>query len=389
MTHELVADDEGFVRAWLPTHPGAPLVRPTMPPGERATGVVRRAVAGTAELEPALEAVDSIWRPVELELLDPPPPDGQPVRETCFVLVPPPSARYIVISDIDDTVIKTNVAHFIRMARTVFLGNARLRLPFEGVGAFYRALYQGASGQEHNPMLYVSNSPWNLYDLFSDFFQMQDIPVGPVLILRNWGISRDRPDFAPLHARAFKTAAIRSILDIYPDLPFILIGDSAEKDPEIYQDIVSQAPGRVLAVYIRNISRKPKRIKAIEALAARVIEAGSTLILADSTLPLAEHALQQGWIAPESLPLIREAKTADEAPPTPLEKLLSEEAPEPGPTVVVEGTAPSEPAIEEALDQGDRGTQKPATVVVKGKAGGGKPATRKLRDFYWRRRPGG
>src|SRR5690242_16633102 len=49
MTHELVADDEGYVRAWLPAHPGAPPVRPSMPPGEKATKVVRRALASPGQ----------------------------------------------------------------------------------------------------------------------------------------------------------------------------------------------------------------------------------------------------------------------------------------------------------------------------------------------------
>jgi hypothetical protein len=251
------------------------------------------------------------------------------------------------------------------MARTVFLGNARLRLPFEGVGGFYRALYEGYGGNEHNPLFYVSNSPWNMYDLFSDFFQMQDIPIGPILVLRDWGISRRKNDSGPFHARTFKTEAVRRIMAFYPDMSFILIGDSSEKDPEVYEQIVTWERGRVLAVYIRNVSRKPARIQAIRDLAERVLTAGSTLILAENTLPLAEHALAQGWISSRALPQVERAKAADAAPASPVEKLLGAEK-KPGPTVVVKEQAPSTSEMQQALDKGQPGKQAAPTVVVHG-----------------------
>ena len=50
-----------------------------------------------------------------------------------------PSTKFGVISDIDDTVIQSRVSSFLVAARTVMLGNARTRLPFPGVAAFYRA----------------------------------------------------------------------------------------------------------------------------------------------------------------------------------------------------------------------------------------------------------
>ena len=37
----------------------------------------------------------------------------------------------------------------------------------------------------------------------------------------------------------------------------MLIGDSGEKDPEIYADIFRANPGRVLAVYIREVRLDP------------------------------------------------------------------------------------------------------------------------------------
>ena len=269
-----------------------------------------------AELLPA----DKLWHEVELELVAPLRAGEPPARAKGQVLVPPPGADFAVISDIDDTVLKTDATSLLRMARATFLGNARVRMPFEGVGAFYRALHKGRSGQALNPMFYVSSSPWNLYDLLSEFFNLQDIPIGPVLFLRDWGLTDQ--GFLPTRNRIYKLSYIKEIIETFKDLSFILIGDSGQEDPEIYTEVVALFPNRIKAVYIRNVSRDPQRIDKIKELAEQVLKAGSILILAETTLPLAEHAAKQGWIDPDALPGIEIEKQADAAPPTPLELSL-------------------------------------------------------------------
>lgn len=274
---------------------------------------------------------DKMWWEVDLELLE--PQSKVPVTTTGTVLVPGPQAQYGVISDIDDTVLQTGAENLLLMARTVFLGNARTRLPFKGVAALYRAFFEGISGDSRNPLFYVSSSPWNLYDLLSDFFHLQDIPIGPVLFLRDWGLTAT--EILPLDNRDYKTKVCRQILDDFPSLRFILVGDSSQQDPEIYSELVKYYPERILAVYIRNVSKDLERPEGIRKLAEEVLEAGSTLILADDTLPMARHAIQQGWIKAAAFPEIKAEKKADEAPPGTLEKALKGD--EEAPTMVLKG----------------------------------------------------
>lgn len=245
---------------------------------------------------------DGGWHPVELMLLEPHPrgQDELPVGQG-QVLVPPRTARFGVISDIDDTVVQTNVTDVLRAARTILLGSARTRLPFAGVAPFYRALHAGLPGQPGNPLFFVSNSPWNIYDVLLEFMNLQGIPPGPVL-LRNWGVYPH--EFLPTESRAYKLAQIRPILEMYPHLPFILVGDSGEEDPEIYAQVVAENGDRILAVYIRDVA--PDADPAIiEELAQQVSAAGSTLVLAADSLVMARHAAGQGWIAGDSLPAIQ------------------------------------------------------------------------------------
>jgi len=189
------------------------------------------------------------------------------------------------------------------------LGNARTRLPFPGVAAFYEALRNGATGDEKNPIFYVSSSPWNIYDVIAEFMDLQKIPKGP-LVLRDWDIGWSSLS----SARHFehKTSVIRDLMQLYPDLEFILIGDSGQHDPEIYRQIVSEFPKRVRAIYIRDVTRTVERSASIQRLAAEVLAANSTLVLAEDTLGAASHAAEHGWISKDALPGVHEEKRADE-----------------------------------------------------------------------------
>ena len=218
------------------------------------------------------------------------PPSGPPRVTAAPILTPAATAAYGVISDMDDTVLQSEVTSFLRAARMVLLENARTRLPFAGVAAFYRALEEGPAGGPKNPIFYVSSSPWNLYDVIAGFLEAEGIPAGP-LLLRDW-------DLGPSLFRnaGHKTRLIREILETFSALPFILIGDSAQEDPEIYAEIVAAHPSRILAVYIRSVEPHPERSAAIRRLTERVAAAGSTLVLADDTLTIASHASAHGWI---------------------------------------------------------------------------------------------
>lgn len=231
------------------------------------------------------------WQEVALELLH--PQGDAPARASGRVFVPPPTARFGVISDLDDTVVVSHATNLLRMAREVFTGSAKTRLPFPGVAAFYRALHQ-----EQNPLVYLSSSPWNLYDLLVDFFTLNNIPQAPIF-LRDWGITQT--EILPTQHHAHKLGAIRELLAFYPHLPFILIGDSGQHDPEIYAQVVHEHPGRIMAVYIRDVTPDPARDTAVQRLTEEVAAVGCPLLLAADTHTMAQHAVAQGWVAPELL----------------------------------------------------------------------------------------
>jgi phosphatidate phosphatase APP1 len=202
-------------------------------------------------------------------------------------------AKLGVISDLDDTVVQTGATDARSLFRSVFLANARTRLPFPGVATLYRALQDGADGDQNNPVFYVSSSPWNLYDVLSELLALREMPEGPIM-LRDWGLSER--ELLPTSHGAHKMEAIRDIVELYPTLPFVLIGDSGQEDPEIYREVVSRYPSRILAIYIRSVTPDSARAERIRALGREVSEARSELLLAEDSSEVAAHALDRGWI---------------------------------------------------------------------------------------------
>ena len=243
---------------------------------------------------------DTLWHTASLEVIS----EEDAISTTTEVYIPPADTDLIVISDIDDTVMYTGVANKLKMLYRLFMEKAQRRTAFPGVAAFYRALYGGVEGNRQRPMLYVSRGPWCIYDMLDLFFNLNRIPVGPILFLREWGLSLARP--WPRKAEDHKSEVIRNMLSLYSDLPFILIGDSGQRDPEVYAAIVKEYPERVRAIYIRKVDDDPKRDAAIEQLAAEVSHTGCQLVLAHSSLRMAEHARAQGYISAEGLEAVRD-----------------------------------------------------------------------------------
>jgi len=266
-----------------------------------ATGVSDGEGYFRIEIELAGVTLTGVWHSVELELH--PPGDAHPVVATATgeVLVPPPGARFGVISDVDDTVVTTNVTSTLKMLTTVLFSNAHVRTPFEGIAGFYQALHQGLSGVEGNPIFYVSNGPWNFYGLLVEFFKLNRIPLGP-LFLRDFG---PQLLFAPKTAHGgHKLLQIGRILQAYEHLPFILIGDSGERDPEIYAEVVRQHPQRIRAIYIRSVDQRPGRLAGIAKLADEVKKTSTQFVLAPDSAFAAAHAAGEGLIASSALALI-------------------------------------------------------------------------------------
>lgn len=260
------------------------------------------------------------WLKVNIKFTTPAAYGKAEVSTDSEVLIPPSDASFGVISDLDDTVILTHATHLLKMARMVFLGNARTRLPFPGVAAFYHALRKGAGDQEANPIFYVSSSAWNFYDLLSDFLEHNGIPLGP-LLLADYGL--DDTSFPITSHDNHKMTQITQVLEMYPKLRFILIGDSGQRDHAIYQQINDAFPGRILAIYLRDVNWLT-RDSSKESAKIETLPNGVEIVLAPNTAAAARHAAEHGFILTEALPSIGAAAVVDAGTQSEVEAIIDE-----------------------------------------------------------------
>ena len=190
------------------------------------------------------------WLAVRLRLVKARHYEFEPRSAEGRVRIVTPGARFAVISDIDDTIIHTGAFKMLRHWRIVTANSPEARAAFPGVSHFYRALAEGADGPETNPIFYVSSSPWNLFDIFQRFMVLKDIPRGP-MFLRN--LSEDASAWLRRDHHGHKDRMINRLMDAYPHLNFVLIGDSGQKDSTVYAEAVARHPGRVIAVHIHDV----------------------------------------------------------------------------------------------------------------------------------------
>lgn len=191
------------------------------------------------------------------------PDPGELVDQVAFQLDPTPGLkvkdavmdiqRYFVdraiISDIDDTIL---ISHSTAVGKKFWLSvskNAYTRRPFPGVSDFYQKLTHWGK----YPIFYVSSSDWSLFDLIRDFLRFRKIPGGPIL-LKDHHVNLKNIWKSGIGSHDHKVEKIRLLFSMFPDVSWILIGDSGQRDPEIYHQISMEYPGRILAVVIRVVN---------------------------------------------------------------------------------------------------------------------------------------
>lgn len=178
------------------------------------------------------------WHDVPVQI------DGLPEAHICPVFIPRPDAQFIVISDIDDTMLETGAYALWRNLWTSTTGNSLTRHVFPDAVDLMARL----SGGGRNPVFYVSSSPWNLHGLLRDIFARTKLTLGP-MFLRDLGVS-DSQFVSGTHGD-HKGGSIDTILAALPDLPVILIGDTGQHDARVYLDAIGRHAARIKAVVLR------------------------------------------------------------------------------------------------------------------------------------------
>lgn len=199
------------------------------------------------------------WQPVMVQAVR----NGKPVAKAAGRLFVPYETQYLFISDIDDTFLISYSANLRKRLYVLFTQNARSRKPFEGVVRHYQLLaLSGTTAEAPNPFFYVSSSEWNLYEYILEFGSVNELPRGILLLNQLKRFSQLLKTGQNNHGTKF--TRIARLLESFPTHRVVLLGDSSQQDPYIYESVVSHFPKQVHAVYIRDVyERNSQKVKEV------------------------------------------------------------------------------------------------------------------------------
>jgi phosphatidate phosphatase APP1 len=169
-----------------------------------------------------------------------------------------PEKGFSVITDIDDTVKISEVLNRDKLIQNTFFKK------FQAVSGMSQ-LYHHWSGQ-NAAFHYVSGSPWQLYPFLEKFLIDNDFPIG-TMHLKNFRFKISKLiQFLQADQLKFKMEMIESIIEKFPRRHFIFVGDSGEKDPEVYAALGRKYPEKVKLILIRdagNLAKDAQRIRKV------------------------------------------------------------------------------------------------------------------------------
>lgn len=196
------------------------------------------------------------------------PPGWQPVRITApgtqeaeaHVRIVADDVTFGIVSDIDDTVIRTMLPRPMIAAWNTFLVNEGGRTAVPGMATMYRELLEEHPGA---PIVYVSTGAWNVVPPLARFLRDKGFPAGP-LLMTDWGPTNTGWFRS---GRDHKRACLHRLARELPSIEWVLVGDDGQHDPAIYGEFAEQRPERVRAIAIRRLSATEQLLSHFTPLA--------------------------------------------------------------------------------------------------------------------------
>ncbi len=179
------------------------------------------------------------------------------VSKECYLR--PKRENLGIISDIDDTFLVSYTENPLKKLYHLLFRNVNTRKVYEDVVPHYQALSNAGriGGEEQNAFFFVSSTEWNLYRFIVQFTEIHQLPKA-VLLLKD--IKSSLFDFLWTRrgGHNHKFEKIKHILEFYPNLKYVLIGDDSQHDPFLYETICKIFPVAIKAVYIRKTGKHMK-----------------------------------------------------------------------------------------------------------------------------------
>ena len=233
--------------------------------------------------------------------------DGESASGTGRIVKPSLKAPFLVVSDIDDTILLTGLTEGVAMVARTVLHEADQRTAIPGMASLYSGLMRGIPSRSGNrkpepTFFYVSTGSWSFYPTLQEFIQLRGFPQGP-MFLTDWGPTER---YLRRSGAEHKRTAIRRLFEAYPGMQFVLVGDSGQRDPLTYEEMAREYPGRVALILIRQVGGDDdERNAELRSHATSLRGEGIPLHLVPDAAQAAGLAHEQGLCDEETLVEVR------------------------------------------------------------------------------------
>ncbi|WP_229321339.1 App1 family protein [Larkinella knui] len=233
------------------------------------------------------------WHPVKVDLIRTGPESEEPIATGQGEVYWPHSTPIGIVSDIDDTFLISHSSNLRKRLHVLLTENAHSRDPFENVVAHYQLLARaGTNANALNPFFYVSSSEWNLYDYILTFCEKNNMPDGIYLLSQLKGFGEILKTGQNKHVTKF-TRIVR-ILEAFPDMKFVLLGDDTQEDPNIYTSLVTHFPHQIRCVYLRRVN--PQNAVRTQEFVDQIVATGVPCCYFRHSSDAIQHSQQIGLV---------------------------------------------------------------------------------------------
>lgn len=238
------------------------------------------------------------WHPVKVDLITANLGPDDPVTTGEGEVYQAYPTQYGFISDIDDTFLISHSANLRKRLHVLLTENAYSRDPFEGVVKHYQLLARAGTVEEApNPFFFVSSSEWNLYDYILTFCEKNEMPEGVFLLSQ---IKRFREIWKTgQNKHVTKFTRIVRVLEAFPEMKFVLLGDDTQEDPNIYTSLVQHFPNQIRCVYLRRVHQKNET--RTQAFVDQMVAAGVPCCYFANSAEAIRHSAKIGLVEPSEV----------------------------------------------------------------------------------------
>jgi len=152
-----------------------------------------------------------------------------------------------IISDVDDTVLLSGVTHKTKMIKELFFKNYKQRVAIADMAKYYTKIL---SKTKNKTIFFISGSPNQLHNSIEKFLNYNGFPKHILITKKIHG----KESYSLFKQQNYKLKQIEKLIKIYPNIKWLLYGDSGEKDREIYLKLAQKYSKNIKAIYIRDVN---------------------------------------------------------------------------------------------------------------------------------------